>query len=107
MGGRIGVGPRQIPGSGQQISLNPGNNVAAGRVLGLQTYAVLVSIAAGDPAVPVSAMVSVDHGGVASLTNGQLVKSSDLPVIIASAPGDTVAAYGVDDAGVVYLTELS
>lgn len=99
---------RQIPGSGQQIGYSVSGSVAATKQVGVQTYAVLVQALGSDPTVPSGAIVSADTSGVASSTNGQLVKESDPPVVIACTPGDTVAAFGIDaNGGTLYITELS
>ena len=106
MPGRLVGAARQVINSAQQIVLSPGSSVAATNPVGVSTYAVLVSIQ-GDPSVPCAAMISVDHSGVASMTNGQAVRSTDRPVVIACAPKEVVAAYGLDDSGTVYITELN
>lgn len=91
---------RQIPGTGQQISFTA-SSVAASNVVGAQTYAIQVN------AITNNCIVSVDRTGTASVTNGQLVKSTDFGTIIACTPGDKVAAIGVGGSGTLYLTELT
>jgi len=91
---------RLIDGATQVLTVPNAGNVTSAAV-GSQTYAVRLSVITGN------CLVRITHAGTAAtVSQGALIKTTDIGAIFACAPGDKVSAFGLA-AGTLYLDELT
>jgi|SRR5581483_1767590 len=94
---------RPVVGTGQKLTVPLTGNVTSAAV-GSQTRAILLSVITGN------CLVRITQAGTnAADSTGNfdaLIKTTDIPLILACSPGDKVNAYGIA-AGTLYMNELT
>lgn len=107
MAGATKVAPwKPIAGTGQSLGLSSGASAAFTNAVGLQTYAVYISLAPA--ATAAGAIFKLSQAGTAaSATLDILVKTTDPPLLVGCAPGDKITGWGLAAGLTAYIVELT